>query len=245
MPARGCGSSRTVSGIYLEVPVGENGHPIEEFLVDPPIAVDVAKLGISPIGIHAIDVNTSDGPATWVFDWVGSEHYPNVVDFLEETRNFGVSRRAPGSLPWEKLNSRTRLVLLHARAVIAEPTAYFSREQPVMPACPQVIGWDHCQRRMPREHSSGQQCARLWWQDVFDGVPAPDRIGRRVTRTVGDTSYQAWAQPDGFYPSYRVGMIARFPVPRVAVIRDRESGTHEDVFRRVQGAGVPTYVADE
>ena len=45
--------------------------------------------------------------------------------------------------------------------------------------------------------------------------------------------------------TYHVGMVARFPVPRVAVIRDRESGTHEDVFRRVQGAGVPTYVSDE
>lgn len=244
MPARGCGSSRTVSGIYLEVPVGANGHPIEEFLIDPPLPVDVVKLGISPVGVHAIEVNTSDGPATWLFDWIGSEHYPNVVDYLEETRNFGVSRRAPASLPWEKIDSRTRLVLLHARAVIDEPEAYYRLEQADMPSCPQVIGWEHCQRRTPKEHPPGQLCGRLWWQDVVNGEPV-EYSGRRVARTVGETTYQAWARPAGLTPTYHVGMVARFPVPRVAVIRDRESGTHEDVFRRVQGAGVPTYVADE
>lgn len=227
--------------------MGENGHPLEEYLADPPVAVDVARVGISPVGIHAVEINTSEGPATWLFDWIGSEHYPNVVDFLEETRHFGVSRRAPGSLPWEKLNSRTRLVLLHARAVISDPAPYYRTEsRDNLPCrCPQIIGWDHCQRRMPKEHEAGQQCARFWWQDVFNGDPVPDRTGRRVTRTVGDTTYQAWARPVGLEPSYRVGMVARFPLPRVSVIRDRESGTHEDVFRRVQRASVPAYVADE
>ena len=244
MPARGCGSARIAGGAYLEVPVGANGHPLEEFLVDPPRPIDVVKLGISPVGVHAIEVATAEGPATWLFDWIGSEHYPNVVDYLEETRNLGVSRRAPSSLAWEKIDHRTRLVLLHARAMIADPAPYYECEQAGMPVCPQVVGWEHCQRRMPRTHPPGEQCGRLWWQDVYNGEPALHG-GRAVARTIGETTFQACARPAGLKPTYHVGMVARFPVPRIAVVRDREGGAHEAVYERVRAAGVATYVADE
>jgi len=77
---RGCGT-RKKSGIYWEVKLGTGprARPLEEFLLDPPQPVP-PHLRISPRGVQPIEV----GGVTHVIDWIGSENYPNVCDFLEE-----------------------------------------------------------------------------------------------------------------------------------------------------------------
>lgn len=51
MIERGCGK-RKQGGCYLTVNTSPDGTPIECFIVDEPVKVDLAELGISPRGIY-------------------------------------------------------------------------------------------------------------------------------------------------------------------------------------------------
>jgi hypothetical protein len=91
---RGCGY-RQPGGAYFAIPLGPGGHPVEEFLIDPPILIDAERLGAASVGVTLIK---RDG-ITHVLDIVGREHYPTVAEFVDEARRMGVSRRAPRSIP--------------------------------------------------------------------------------------------------------------------------------------------------
>ena len=73
---RGCGT-RKKGGIYFETGLGSYGKPLEHFIIDPPILVN--DWSLSPLGVQLVE---RDG-VTHIVDWVGSEHYPNVADYLE------------------------------------------------------------------------------------------------------------------------------------------------------------------
>ena len=120
---RGCGT-RQMGAAYLEVPSDEGGQPLEYFLVDPPHKLNDetrAAMGLTAIGTTMIE----RGGQTHALDWVGAEHYPNVADFCEETRRFGVSRRIGKAAEFSRLGPGARLILVHARAWIDNYPAYY------------------------------------------------------------------------------------------------------------------------
>jgi len=94
---RGCGT-RCRGGLYAECGMGPNGSPVENFLMDPPVLLDFARIGVIPRGTHLVERNG----ATHLFDWIGAESYPNVADFIEEVRRFGLSRRLSPKLDFSK-----------------------------------------------------------------------------------------------------------------------------------------------
>lgn len=121
MAKRGCGE-RQRGGVYLETfiaPPGGEGTPLEAFIVDPPIPVDPQELGVSGLGVTF----TEDGH---ILDWVGSNNYPNIADFLEEGRVLGFSRRISKGLDLSKLAAKPKLLLIHSRGHIVDPTAYYA-----------------------------------------------------------------------------------------------------------------------
>ena len=83
---RGCGK-RVKGGLYACCGLSPNGKPIEHFLIDPPGPYKGEPFR-APIIQEERDVKHL------VF-WVGAQHYPFCPDFIEETRNFGVSKRIP------------------------------------------------------------------------------------------------------------------------------------------------------
>lgn len=117
---RGCGPARDEGGIYAEVGLSPVGLPLSFFLVDPPIPVSCAALGLTPVGVTLIE---REG-VTHVLDWVGSTHYPNVADFVEETLLFGLSRRLPQTLDFARLGPLSRIILVHGRAHIDNAWQY-------------------------------------------------------------------------------------------------------------------------
>lgn len=116
--ARGCGT-RVAGGIYAECGTSENGLPVEAFIMDPPEAIP-EHLHLAPQGVAWVERR-----GVWhLVDWVGSEHYPNVADFIEECRRYGLSRRVPRTAPFERLTPASRILLVHARAIITNGAAY-------------------------------------------------------------------------------------------------------------------------
>ncbi len=109
--ARGC-APRKSGGVYFECGFSPSGQPVEHFLCDPPVLVDDWHL--SPVGVQLIERNG----VTHIVDWVGSMHYPNVADFIEEVRRFGLSRRLSSKLDFSRITPQTRILLVHQRAYV-------------------------------------------------------------------------------------------------------------------------------
>jgi hypothetical protein len=150
---RGCGY-RQPGGAYFAVPLGPGGRPVEEFLIDPPIVIDAARLGAASVGVTLIERER----VTHVLDIVGREHYPTVASFVEEARRLGVSRRAPRTIDFGRIGERSRLLLAHPHADIAN-AAEFPCERP-------------CPSRVPQHTAEGyaEMCARLWWEEPLEAA---------------------------------------------------------------------------
>jgi ParB-like nuclease domain len=117
---RGCGY-RQPGGAYFAVLLGPGGHPIEEFLIDPLVVIEhPARLGLASVGVTLIE---RDG-VTPVLDIVGREHYPTVASFIDEARRLGVSRRAPRTIDFGRITSKSRMLLAHAHADIADAAEF-------------------------------------------------------------------------------------------------------------------------
>jgi len=249
--SRGCGT-RKQGAIYAECGLSIWGRPIEHFLVDPPRVSDAGALGLSSIGVKLVEVN-----GVWhIFDIVGSEHYPNVADFIEEVRAMGASRRLARTLDFSRLTSDSKLVLLHRRAQIDNAGEYFDAMGAWMPT-----GW-HCPRHVP-DHESVRlppaMCAGLWWVDIEAGA-IPAHITRHITpsmcrmpdesrltavaRQMPSFSYNAWARPDGIHPQYRLAIFMVLPITNLAVIRAGD-GSHAEAQRAAEQGRLPVEVCDD
>lgn len=222
---RGCGE-RTAGDCYAEFGVGAGGARVESFIVDPPVAVDIEALGITPIGVHLIE-----RAGVWhVADWVGESHYPNVADFIEEARRFGVSRKIQKTIDFSKLTSESRMILLHPRAWIDNAAEY----------PPQTH--KNCPKGKTAHGEQGVMCARLWWDDVEGGEAIEDdERARLVLRRMPSFEYYAQRRSEKVEPQYQTAIFASFPMTRLVVIRD-EGETHE---RTAQLAARSSLIVDQ
>lgn len=234
---RGCGR-RKQGGIYGECGLHPWGSPLEAFLMDPPVPVDPAALGISPIGVTLIDDPATD--ATHILDWVGEEHYPNVCDVLEEVRRFGLSRRLPRTLDYSRLDARSRILLVHRRALITDLSGY-------------TVDWRRPCPKALAEHAdpphAASLCAGIWWEDVTGGASVETPAGpladpRHIRRTMPSFTYVARTTPPGVTPAYAPAIFASFPLSRLVIVRDPEGGTHAAALARAGQASLPVDLED-
>lgn len=222
---RGCGNSRVAGGLYAELPLGPGGRPVEDFLICPPrlLNFDVPVRGQLPVEING---------TLHLVDWIGSEFYPNVADFVEEVRYMGLSRRIapvlatsrddskPASFVLEKLTRDSRILCVHAHAWLHNYEHY----APFDFLC-------------PRHHESHPHntpmCGGVWWWDVTGGEPAPvpEHVcvvasERLVERSMPSFRYYARTRPDGVEPVYSPAIFAAFPIARFALVAGSH-GEHE------------------
>jgi hypothetical protein len=218
---RGCGT-RVKGGIYAETVGSPHGHPIECFIKDSPIPIDADKYGLSSIGVKLI----RQKGVVYIFDIVGSEHYPWVSDFVEEARRYGVSRRLPPNLPWEELSVDSKLVLLHKNAVFEDVEVFRNdmnylgldgsfRQKPQM--CPQEMSNLHCGKPLQLHTTAG--CGRFWWHD-HDAEP-----DQPYHRQLPSLTYDAVGRPGP--TKTKLGIFMVVPVGRIVVINDPEMKSHE------------------
>ena len=224
---RQCGY-RKKGGVYLTVPGSSDGAPIEYFLIDPPLPVDLNELCIGPRGVYLIEK-----AGVWhVFDVVGEESYPNVCDWVEEARMIGVSRRC--ELPdYSKLTEESRLVLIHQRAFIGNYRTYLNRFS--------ELEADHfnCPKNRHKPRNLKEPCAGLWWHDVVEGIERNEEGHReRVRRKLEcGASYLCYERPVGVRPWYRHAIFAIFPIGQFEVIEDADGQAHVEKLKKLHEAG--------
>lgn len=256
---RACGN-RVAGGVYLEAGLGPRGHPVDEFICDPPRPVDENALGMSARGMSYIEF----ADRTWVFDHVGRD-YPNAADIIEEGKQQGFSRRIQSTFDFSRLEPSTRLALVHPRAIPShwellkqhEPkTRNVPPKMTTQYGCPQLIGYEHCGKPMEghdNPHQVGGQlmCARLWWQDLDPDSTKPVDINetdqsRWREKRLGDTRYYAMARPRAIKnPTWQTGIILTLPIHQIVVVRDHEGKTHRKALERLDAARLPVELVDE
>ncbi len=237
---RACGR-RIRGGVYAETRLSEDGLPIEYFIIDPPIPIDTSQLGLAAVGVKLIEINIENAKRSllskpvWdsvhhIFDVVGQEFYPYPADYVEETRRLGASRRLPANLDFSRLGPGSRLVLIHARAVIENFSAY---PQPPLVQCPKGID-AHALSPLP------EMCAGLWWHDLPD---QPDDSGKALRRIEGGTEYHGYPRPEGVIPTYQHGIFLALPISNLAVIQGGEAT--ERNYQTACNSGLPVYLEEE
>jgi hypothetical protein len=234
--ARGCGH-RVRGGLYLEIGIGPNGTPIEQLLVDHPVPIDVKRLGITPRGVRLVEWLT--GPL--LVDWIGSEHYPNVLDFVEEARRFGISRRLPRRFDWAALKG-AQLAFLHARAAVENPDTYWAHIRKTY--CPT----DNAVHVGEGYRKAGGPCAGFWWDDVTGGERVEPENGQRIVRrTMPSFAYLARSRPADADPIYQPAIFMLAPgVPRIVYVREYPGeGIPSELARDIAASGLTVEAVDE
>lgn len=235
---RGCGL-RIAGAIYWEFGVVREmpanntpGADRQRILLDPPVPIDIEALGMTAVGMHPIE---RDG-VTHILDWVGEDHYPNVADFIEEARRWGVSRRMPRNLPWRNLSARSTLLLVHRRGFIRNWRDY----RPQLAGADRLLRTYACPTGNP-DHATAHGtltdcCAGVWWDDITGGVvPQGRAAGDRTTvREMPWGTYTGRERPEGVEPQYETAIVARVPLGAVAVIQDTQGNTHQQTMQRLQ-----------
>jgi len=256
MAVRGCGT-RVHGGIYIEVTLAEGGSPLELFLVDParelPEGLEIPNRGIA---IHERIVMGKPTGVYDVYDRIGTNYYPNVADFLFETRQHGISRRVSANADFGKLTKQSRLILIHGRAIMENADDLYRAIDTEMREFTDAHSW-YCPCRV-----EGHDDYPLYTRDSRDCMPTcvgaynecvvggtelldPRYPNRTVKRTVGDTTYEARRTPLGVIPEYSEGIFMRIPISRIAVIADPDG--HKDVpnAEKASQSGLPVVVEEE
>lgn len=215
MVKRGCGDTRIAGGVYLEVNLSPFGSPLEEFIVDPPVKLDMAALGITPIGMHFINGS--------LFDWVGSSHYPTPAHFVEEVRHHGLSRKIASTFDFSRITPQTEHLLIHAQAYVEN----WSDFDPRLTYCP-TNNSDHG-REAPQTI-----CAGLWYMQA-DEDAAP---GSGVCVWLPDRHHQfvCWNTPSPM--EFAPAIFMRFKASRLVVIDHADQSLVEERVERASRSGL-------
>lgn len=248
---RGCGY-RNPGGIYLRTILSSRGSPLEGFLFDPPIPAP-AEMMIPTRGVLILERPDGSGVHD-VYDKVGADSYPNVADFFMELRRLGLSRRIKRDARLELLDQRSRIFLVHPRAIIVNAGEYYDallkEEQeyrnPHQFTC-RCDKKDH--EYLPHwntdyniviENEVRPMCVSLWWDDIVKGEASldPGKPPRTVERNIGDIWYEGRKRPSGVKPEYQDGIFMWLPIHRLDVIYDAEQNEHEKSLEQAHRSGL-------
>lgn len=213
---RGCGY-RQQGGVYVECGKSKRGLPLEAFLVDPPVPMTVdAKVGVELI---------RRGDTYHILDHVGSMHYPNAADVLEEGRAYGFSRRVPKNMDFSLLTSRSRLLLVHANGLLVnhdEMAAYLDEAL--------RLNFGLCGLHALRSGDKPTDCIRYLW-----ALPEATEHDRGAFyRSFASVRYRVFPfMPDAPRPVTTSALIASLPITNISVIR-AEDGSHVETLQRVR-----------
>jgi len=245
---RACGK-RLAAGIYAETRLSPFGEAVETFILCPPKPIEIAAWGLTPRGARLVEIEGVWHPPEkrrgwhpplhrgWhVFDIVSKTDY-QVADYIEETRCKGASRRLSRMLDFSKLSAESRLVLIHARAIIENIHAY---PQPPAVYCPREVHFAQLD----------EMCAGLWWHDFCANElqSDPDGLLRHIRTIPGGVSYIAHPRPEGVEPIYHYGIFMSLPITNLTVIAGRNPQEEEQAEKAFQAAslgGLPVYMEDE
>lgn len=236
MPGRQCGDTRDIGGTYLMVATSADGYPPKHFIICPPKPIILADYSIKKRGVTLIQ--DEDG-IYHVIDYVGERYYPNTPDVFEEAEWIGFSRRCE-DIDYSKLTRRSRLLLVHKRAIIENRLTYlihFTDEERQAFKCPKGHQHHTIDKMMQAsiEGETPEMCAGLWYHNLKDGVSnwqehveaskQEQRIVVHRPLRCGHT-YQGYGRPIDITPIYHDAIFMSLPIGGIEIVGDPDDNTH-------------------
>ena len=239
---RGCGD-REPGGVYVESGLSPYGSPLEYFLFDPPLPLPAGvDLVNKPQIWQRVDPATQEpvlDPVTGrpIYDLlihIGAEHYKYAMDYIEETRKLGASRRLNANLDLALLTRRSRMLLAHPKAIIVPwrdltlPDRCFKRLPRHDLASYALLGLGAAEA-MTDEERVGPCIFKLW--DVLprdEAMEVFEQEGERSVclRTCGSTIYEY--RPTGEeVQAWEPGFILGLPITGIALIQYADGTVNE------------------
>ncbi|KRT69371.1 MAG: hypothetical protein XU15_C0011G0053 [candidate division NC10 bacterium CSP1-5] len=261
---RGCGN-RKVGSIYAECGLSPFGSPIESFLYCPPVRVP-ADFIVKAQGITLLE-DPTDPRLFHIVDHLGVNSWPNVADWFEEARRFGLSHNISGSgVEYAKLTPGSRIMPIHPHAWVHNFPVFAAAWIPGLKPgdrhaydfCPKEITEHNILFDGPRP----EMCAGVWYQSLLKGqfpvyedemiehwkaeVPTMLETAKRlVIRTMPSFEYQGFCPPDGVTPQFEAAFIGSWPITRLVVINDPVDGKHEKALKRASESSLPVEEVNE
>lgn len=230
-PLRGCGT-RVLNGMYAVTKIGIGGIPFHQCLIDPTIPISPADFGATAIGVKLFQ----RGDVWHILDIVGENFYPLPVDFIEEARLYGVSRRLPSNLDFSRLTKKSMLFLAHKKAFLSNAGDYAEHIDFSDLHCP-THHQEHAENLVAK--NGDKHCVGYLWCDAevrrnkdvltqtkFAGLPGVMR------RLASAEYYIAGARPVS--PEYKTAIFMRVPITSLQVIGnvDGEAGKKADAISK-------------
>jgi hypothetical protein len=243
---RRCGN-RVEGGIYLEVPLSAYGEPIESFICDTAIIV-TDDLEIPERGVV---LRTGANGQQMLLDYIGENNYPNVLDFIEEVRVQGLSRRIPANFDFSQLNGEVMYCAVHKRGYVHNEPWYrqFAQANPLRDETRGIsfeTPWPCPRHKHTIDGTHEQPCSAVWWHDVKPGHGvSTDKTRVVMVDQPSGPPYVAMERPKEIVPIYDQAIVLILPVQKLAVIRGRD-GEHDEPLKRASktGKGVQIVVED-
>jgi len=232
---RRCGN-RQVGGVYIDLPLSKYGEPIESFICDPARIV-ADELEIPDRGMV---LRTGSDGSLMLLDHIGGD-YPNVLDFVEEIRVQGLSRRIQENFDFSQLNARVRYCAIHKRGYVHNEPWYrqYARENPIVgeDGVARETPWPCPKGIHPIDHTNSEPCSAVWWHDISPGHGDATDKSRivKVDQPEGGP-YYAMERPKEIVPVYERAIVLVFPVVKLAVIKGPD-GEHEKPLEKARNAG--------
>lgn len=281
-------NGRPLEDFFVDPPVWEfGGEPIEDALSLTPLGVQIigrdqkcfvcsgTKVvpniifdGTTPIDVQGDKpCDRCEGKGTYIvyhiYDWIGEDNYPNVLDVAEEGRRLGFSRRCelPSADDYAKLTSESRLLLIHSRGWIDNSEEYFCKigldlratSYGQMWRCPKYIQ-DHHMALVSAEGDYPKMCAGLYWYDLWDGTSpveesdrmpalmrsAPVDLARK--RELVSGTYFGFERPEEIEPEYRPAIFLSLPIVTFQIVDPKREAV--DQAEKLSRCGLPVEVTD-
>ena len=221
LDTRGCGKPK-VGGIYLNIGTSPNGIPFDSFLIDPtiPLHPDLKVPNLGMVAIDSGDINSEGNPIYHVFDHIGSEHYPNVFDWIEEQKRLGFHRKISPTFPYHLLTPESQYFGIHSFAGIKNPEPYAEEflQTNLMSKC-------------ELHHQKGQTCIQFLTNDLIGEEVSEDPTDRRRIVRCPSFTYQGFAKPKGAQPviakRYVRSIFIRLPIGEMANFRFYTDGSKD------------------
>ena len=222
---RYCGGSPTANVPYLHIPgsndhMGLDGVEIGNFLCDPvyPLPED---FGLSPIGMQVRqrydqfgqpEIGANGQPIYDVYDWIGSHHYRNEMDWVREIMYCGFHQLMSTNFPYKLLSQESVYYGVHSRAYVIDNTAYYEKWRDNS-----VVDWKNCPCDIPSHQDgvidSNETCPGLFAQDLITwSADLGDSIVR-VDMPCGQ-SYKGYKEVEGVI--HMPGVFIKLPIGYMA-----------------------------
>lgn len=216
--ARGCGS-RKKGGVYLCTKLSPFGSPLEDFLVDP-----VQPFAGEPFRAPILVQDPKEPDVVHAVIWVGTQFYASPVDFIEEARRKGASRRVPSNFHFGALTpGKSRMLFIHGKAhtaTLAKP--------------------DRCPKDIPH-HGDEEACLGAHWHYLQGLGSTIAESG--LSATVGDVQYSIPEQRDA-PTDLSPGIFLALPINAIEYEAMDNNDTGPQAIFEAESIGFPVFVID-